>query len=96
MNNEELGERGYDGDRVWVSGVGSWPYECSGDARILGFLGFAFGALFDTHVLQFARLEDLAALQALHELSVLFATHDLHARMLAGWLAGVGRMRERL
>jgi len=41
-------------------------------------------SLFDVHVLELARLEDLAALRALDELRILITTHDLYARMLAG------------
>jgi hypothetical protein len=59
-------------------------------------LGFAFGVFFDAHVLEFAGLEDFAALEALHELGVFFAAHDLHARVLARLLVSVLRMRERL
>jgi len=64
--------------------------------RALRFLGFAFGAFLDAHVLEFAGFEDFAALKAFHELGVLFAAHDLHARVFARLLAGVLRMRERL
>jgi hypothetical protein len=45
----------------------------------------ALGAFLDTHVLEFAVFEDLAAFQAFHELSVLVAAYDLHARVLARW-----------
>jgi len=60
------------------------------------FLGFALSPLFDAHVLEFAGLENLTAFQALHELCVFIAAHDLHARMLAGWLVAGLRVRERL
>src|SRR5580658_1616559 len=71
--------------------LGSWLTK-----RGLRFLGFAFGVFLDAHVFEFARLEDFAALEALHELSVFLAADDLHARMLARFLARVLRMRERL
>jgi hypothetical protein len=38
--------------------------------------------LFDGHVFEFARFEDFAALFALDELQVLFASYDLNARVL--------------
>ena len=50
----------------------------------------------DAHVFQFAGLEDFATLQAFHEFRIFFAAHDLHARVLAGLLAGVLRLRKRL
>src|SRR5229473_2763164 len=59
-------------------------------------LGFAFGALFDAHVFEFTRFEDLAALQAFHEFSIFLAADDLHARMFARRLVCVLRARERL
>jgi hypothetical protein len=62
----------------------------------LRFLGLALSAFLDAHVPEFAGFEDLAALQALHKLGVLFAAYDLHARMFARLLAGVLRVRERL
>ncbi|SPF40594.1 hypothetical protein SBA1_310004 [Candidatus Sulfotelmatobacter kueseliae] len=43
-------------------------------------------AFLDVHVLEFAGLEDLAALLALDEFSVLIAAYDLHAEVLAGSL----------
>jgi hypothetical protein len=61
----------------------------------LWFLSFAIHALFDAHVLQFAGLEDLAALQALHELGIFVAAHNLHARMFAR-LVGILRLGKRL
>jgi hypothetical protein len=69
---------------------------CRGGFPFLRFLGFAFGAFFDAHVLEFARLEDFAALEALDELGVFIAAHDLHARVLARLLSCVLRMGERL
>jgi len=51
------------------------------DSRLLRF---AFGALFDAHVPQFAGFEDLTALKAFHKFSVLIAAHDLDARVFAG------------
>jgi hypothetical protein len=68
-----------------------------GSARaVLRFLGLAFGAFLDAHILEFARLEDLAALEALHEFGVFFAADDLHARMFTRLFAHVLGMRERL
>jgi hypothetical protein len=64
--------------------------------RILRLLGFALGAFFDTHVLEFAGLEDFTALEAFYELGVFLATHDLHTRVLARLLVSVLRMRQRL
>jgi hypothetical protein len=46
----------------------------------------ALGALLDAHVLKFAGLEDLTALQTLDEFRFFVAAHDLHARVLAGLL----------
>jgi hypothetical protein len=60
------------------------------------FLSFVFGAFLDAHVLEFAGLEDLAALKAFYELGIFIAAHDLYARMLARLLPGVLRVRERL
>lgn len=65
-------------------------------SAVLGFLSFAFGAFFDAHVLQFAGLENFAALEALHEFSVLIAAYDLHARVFAGLLIRILRLEERL
>jgi hypothetical protein len=56
---------------------------------------FAFGALLDAHILKFAGLEDFPAFEALHELGIFVAAHDLHAGMLTG-LACALRMRKRL
>src|ERR1051326_2745209 len=56
-------------------------YSAKCNRQALGFipeLGF-----FDIHVLEFAGVEDVAALKALHKLGILVAGHDLHARMLA-------------
>ena len=64
-------------------------------ARLLRFLGFAFDVLLDAHVPEFAGLENFAALQAFHKLSIFVAAHNLHARMLAG-LVRVFRLGERL
>ena len=64
--------------------------------RGLRLLGFVFSFFLDAHVFEFAGLEDFAALEALHELSVFIAADDLHARMFARFLARVLRMRERL
>jgi len=44
------------------------------------------GTLFDAHVLEFAGLEDFAALHAFDEFSLLVAAHDLNTRVFAGWL----------
>jgi len=41
-------------------------------------------ALFNAHVPEFARLEDLSALDALHELGIFVAADDLHPRMFTG------------
>ena len=38
--------------------------------------------LFDVHVLEFTGLENLSAFEAFDKLTVLFAGHDLHTRML--------------
>jgi hypothetical protein len=65
-------------------------------SRFLGFAFGTFGTFLDAHVLKLAGLEDLAALEAFHELRVFLAAHDLHARVLARLLACVLRMRERL
>ncbi len=62
----------------------------------LRFLGFTLDALFDTHVLQFAGLEDFAALEAFHELGVFVAGDDLHAWVFAGRFFRVFRLGERL
>ena len=62
----------------------------------LRFLPIAFDVLFDAHVLEFAGLEDLAALQAFHKLSVFFAAHNLHARMFTRSVVGVWWLGERL
>ena len=59
-------------------------------------LGFAFGALFDAHVFELTRFEDLAALQTFHEFSIFLAADDLHARMFARRFFCVLRARERL
>ena len=40
------------------------------------------GAVFDRHVLEFARFKDFAAFQAFYEFGVFFTGHDLHAGML--------------
>jgi len=57
----------------------------------------ALSALFDAHVLKFAGLENVAAFQAFDELGVIFAAHNLHARVLAGLLVGfVGNVQGRL
>jgi hypothetical protein len=51
----------------------------------LGISGVAFlDALFDVHVAQFARFEDISALDALDEFGILIAANDLHARVFAG------------
>jgi len=55
--------------------------------RASRFLGFAICGFFDTHVFEFAGFEYFAAFQAFHKLGVFFATHDLHAWMLAGLLS---------
>ncbi|MFZ0417876.1 MAG: hypothetical protein WAM04_07210 [Candidatus Sulfotelmatobacter sp.] len=62
----------------------------------LGFLGFAFDALFDTHIPQFAGFEDFAALKAFHELGIFVAADDLHTWVLARLLIRVFRLGERL
>jgi hypothetical protein len=49
---------------------------------------FRASALFDVHVFEFTRLEDLAAFLAFNKFSVFIAAYDLHARMLAGLLTG--------
>jgi hypothetical protein len=46
------------------------------------------GALFDSDVLQFARLENLAAFKALHEFGILVPAHKLHAGVLARTITG--------
>ena len=56
------------------------------------FLGFAFDAFLNAHVLEFAGLENFAALQALHEFGVLIAAYDLHTGVLAGQAFWVGRL----
>src|SRR5579859_757736 len=53
------------------------------------FAGVALDLLFDRHVAEFAGFEDLAALQALDELSIFLAGDDLHAWMGA-WLGAGG------
>src|SRR5260370_12105899 len=68
---------------------------CSARVRCL-LLGFAFGALFDAHVFELTRFEDLAALQAFHEFSIFLAADDLPARMFARRFFCVLRARERL
>jgi hypothetical protein len=55
------------------------------------------GSFLDAHVLEFAVVEDFAAFQAFHELSVFVTAHNLHAWMLARWflvyaLRGSGRL----
>jgi hypothetical protein len=60
-------------NRVFLLNEGGW--------RTLG-VG-AGGSFFDRHVLELGRFEDIAALEALHKLGVLFAGYDPHARMLA-------------
>jgi hypothetical protein len=62
----------------------------------LQLFGFALGAFLDAHVLEFAGFENFTALETLHEFSVFVAAHDLHARMFAGLLGGVLRLRKRL
>jgi len=57
---------------------------------------FAFSALFDANVFQFAGLEDLTALQAFHEFGVFVAAYNLHARVLTRSIRGVGRLGKRL
>ncbi|HWO31608.1 MAG TPA: hypothetical protein VNO32_22670 [Candidatus Acidoferrum sp.] len=79
-NKEEASQRGYRSAAL-------------GGSR---FLGFTLDALFDTHVLQFAGLEDFAALEAFHKLGVLVAGDDLHARVFAGRFFRVFRLGERL
>jgi hypothetical protein len=61
-----------------------------------GSFGLVLDAFFDTHVLQFAGLEDLAALETFHKFGVFIATDDLHTRMLARFTFCVGWLRERL
>src|SRR5215472_13763161 len=54
-------------------------------------------ALFDVHVLELARFEDLAAFLALDEFRILITAHDLHTRMLTRLFhAGVLRRDGRL
>jgi hypothetical protein len=57
----------------------------------------ALGSFLDTHVLEFAVVEDFAAFQAFYEFSVFVAAHNLHTWMLARWflvyaLRGSGRL----
>ncbi len=59
-------------------------------------MSFAFDALFDAHVLEFAGFEDLAAFQTLNEFGIFVAADDLHARVLAGLIAHVFRLGQRL
>ena len=62
----------------------------------LRFLVFPFVLFFDAHVLEFARLEDLAALKTLHEFRVFVTAHDGDARVFASLLVSALTMRERL
>ena len=55
-----------------------------GDVQIGMRLLLREGPVFDLHVLELAAFKDLAAVQALDELGVLFAGHDLDAGMAAG------------
>src|SRR5436853_3801088 len=86
-----FGTHGQRGRRGWMSRRGG---------RRLGVAGG--GAFFDGHIFELTGFEDLAALEALHELGVLFTGHDLHARVgagiwhrcfLAGGIRGWSRLR---
>jgi hypothetical protein len=44
---------------------------------------FAGRGFLDGHILEFAALEYLAAFQAFNEFRILFASHNLHARVAA-------------
>ena len=61
----------------------------SSAVELFFFFGWDLG--FYVHVTKLAGFEDLAALEALHELGILFAAHDLYAGMLTR-LAGVLRV----
>jgi hypothetical protein len=50
---------------------------------------------FDVHILEFAGLENFAAILAFHEFGILIAADNLHAKVLAG-LGNVLRRRGRL
>jgi hypothetical protein len=48
----------------------------------------ALGLIFHSHIVEFAGFKDFAAFQALDELGLFVAAHQLHARMLARSLVG--------
>jgi hypothetical protein len=55
----------------------------AGETARKGILGFVFKLrLFNAHVLEFAGLKDLTALQTLYEFKVLIARDDLHPGVL--------------
>jgi hypothetical protein len=62
---------------------------------VSGFLSFLFDVFFNTHVFQFARLEDFTAFEALDKFGIFVAANNLHARMLAR-LSWFLRLRGRL
>ncbi len=49
-------------------------------SEFVGEFGF-----FDGHVLEFARLENFAALQTFHKLDVFFTSDDLDTRVFTCW-----------
>ena len=68
-----------------------WLYaSCEAILWVYDSWASSFGAFFDAHVLEFAGLENLAALQALDEFGVFVAAHNLHARVFARFLVGFG------
>jgi hypothetical protein len=57
----------------------------------------ALGSFLDSHVFEFAVVEDLATFQAFYEFSIFIAAHNLHTRMLArGFLVYALRGSRRL
>jgi hypothetical protein len=59
------------------------------------FLSFVLSSFLNTHILELARFEYFAALEALYKLGIFVAADDLHARMLTRFI-GILRLRERL
>src|ERR1035437_7732659 len=73
---------------LWEHFAGAWGSHTRAASEAVrsvreGELHFRWVALFDVHVLEFAGLENFATLEALDELGVLIARHDLDARVAA-------------
>ncbi|HYM75419.1 MAG TPA: hypothetical protein VE377_05515 [Candidatus Dormibacteraeota bacterium] len=57
--------------------------QVTGVTTAQGYSDFVLRTLFDIHVLEFAGLEDFAALFAFNEFRLFVAAYDLYARMFA-------------